>query len=133
MCRMFGKRVVDVLCAPKKNFGKIYGKNLKCHTFNSLILRHESKFFQVKFLVSTHSACPCKNYVPECYQTPHECRRHKQIDAGEQTDSKIPLSGTASPCRGLAMPDKKKIIYIYLGIAIKIPKLQLQIDRFTQQ
>ena len=36
------------------------------------IQRRESKFFQVKSLVSTHSACPCKNYVPKYSQTPHE-------------------------------------------------------------
>ena len=35
-------------------------------------LRCESKFFQVKSLVSTHSVCPCKNYVPKYSQTPHE-------------------------------------------------------------
>ena len=46
-------------------------------------------------------------------ETPYECQGH----AGEQTD---PLSGTANPCRGLAKPDK-----IHLGIAIKIPKIQL--------
>ena len=28
------------------------------------ILRRESKFYTIKFHVSTHSACPCKNYVP---------------------------------------------------------------------
>ena len=38
----------------------------------SSFLRRESKFFQVKSLVSTHSACPCKNYVPRCSQIPHE-------------------------------------------------------------
>ena len=38
----------------------------------TLFLWRESKFFQVKSLVSTHSACPCKNYVPKYSQTPHE-------------------------------------------------------------
>ena len=36
------------------------------------IQKRESKFFQVKSLVSIHSACPCKNYVPKYSQTPHE-------------------------------------------------------------
>ena len=39
-------------------------KTLQMHTkvqrAVTLILMHESKFFQVKSLVSTHSACPCK-------------------------------------------------------------------------
>jgi hypothetical protein len=34
------------------------------------ILRYESKF--VVKLVSTHSVCLCKNYVPKCSQIPHE-------------------------------------------------------------
>ena len=38
----------------------------------TLILRHESKFPKVKSLVSTHSACPCKKYLPRCSQFPHE-------------------------------------------------------------
>ena len=38
----------------------------------TLILRHESKFSKVKSLVSTHSACPCKNYGPRCSQSPCE-------------------------------------------------------------
>ena len=46
-----------------------YGKLQRAITS---FLRRESKFFQVKSLVSTHSACPCKNYVPRCSQIPHE-------------------------------------------------------------
>ena len=46
-----------------------YGKLQRAVTS---FLRRESKFFQVKSLVSTHSACPCKNYVPRCSQIPHE-------------------------------------------------------------
>ena len=38
----------------------------------TLILRHESNFFQVELLVLTLSACPCKNYVPKCSQIPYE-------------------------------------------------------------
>ena len=40
--------------------------------FKGLILRCESKFFQVKSLVLIHSVCPCKSYVPKCFQTPHK-------------------------------------------------------------
>ena len=36
----------------------------------TLILRRESKFPKVKSLVSTHSACPCKRYLPKCSPTP---------------------------------------------------------------
>ena len=46
-----------------------YGKLQRAITS---FLRRESKFFQVKSLVSIHSACPCKNYPPKCSQTPHE-------------------------------------------------------------
>ena len=35
-----------------------------------LILRRESKFPKVKSLVLTHSACPCKNYLPKYSPTP---------------------------------------------------------------
>ena len=38
----------------------------------TLILRCESKFPKVKSLVSTHSACLYKNYLPRCSQIPHE-------------------------------------------------------------
>ena len=38
----------------------------------TLILRHESKSPCIKSLVSTPSACPCKNYPPKCSQIPHE-------------------------------------------------------------
>ena len=51
---------------------KHMGKLQRAITSMSSFLRHESKFFQVKPLVSTHSACPCKNYPPKCSQTPHE-------------------------------------------------------------
>ena len=47
-----------------------YGKTLKGPA--TLILRRESKFYAIKFRVSTHSACPYKNYVPNCSQFPHE-------------------------------------------------------------
>ena len=36
------------------------------------ILRCESKFRPVKPITWTHSACPCKNYLPKCSQIPHE-------------------------------------------------------------
>ena len=38
----------------------------------TLILRRESKFFQVKFLVFIHSACSYKNYALKYSQNPHE-------------------------------------------------------------
>ena len=38
----------------------------------NLILRRKSKFPGIKSLVSTHSACPCKNCPPKCSQTLHE-------------------------------------------------------------
>ena len=41
---------------------QIYGDTSKSHNFNS----------KVKSLVSTHSACPCKNYLPRCSQPPRE-------------------------------------------------------------
>ena len=44
-----------------------YGKLQRAVT---LFLRRESKFFQVKSLISAHSACPCKNYPPQVFPTP---------------------------------------------------------------
>jgi hypothetical protein len=38
----------------------------------TLILRRESKFLKVRSLVSTHSACPCKNYAPSAPNSPRE-------------------------------------------------------------
>ncbi len=38
----------------------------------TLILRCESKFIPVKSLVSTQSARPYKNYLPEVLPNPHE-------------------------------------------------------------
>ena len=35
----------------------------------TLILRRQSKFSHVKSRVSTHSACPYKNYLPKCSQS----------------------------------------------------------------
>jgi hypothetical protein len=52
-----------------KSYTNIW-RTLKCHI--TLILRCESKFPDIKSLVSTHSACPCKNYIPKCSQIPHE-------------------------------------------------------------
>ena len=46
-----------------------YGKTLKAGT---LIVRCESKICPVKSLVSTHSACPCKNCPPKSSQIPYE-------------------------------------------------------------
>ena len=51
--------------------GFLYKHMGKLQRAITLILRCESKFFQVKSLVLTHSACPCKNY-PKCSLTPHE-------------------------------------------------------------
>ena len=42
----------------------------------TLILRRESKFPKVKSLVLAHSACPCKNYLPKCSQTPQTLINH---------------------------------------------------------
>ena len=52
--------------------GFLYKHMGKLQRAITLILRRESKFFQVKSLVLTHSACPCKNYVPKYSQTAHE-------------------------------------------------------------
>ena len=76
--------VVTLMCArgpaPRVARGR---KTLQMHGFLykymgklqraiTLILRRESKFPRIKSLVSTHSACPCKNYPPKCSQIPHE-------------------------------------------------------------
>jgi hypothetical protein len=53
-------------------------KTLQMHDFPmqtwgsaiTLILSCESKFPTIKIRVSTHSACRCKNYLPECSQIP---------------------------------------------------------------
>ena len=45
------------------------GKHSRC-----LILRHESKFFQVKLLVFIHSACSCTNCGLKCF--PESCELH---------------------------------------------------------
>ena len=55
-----------------KRMASLYKHMGKLQRAVTLIQRRESKFFQVKSLVSTHSACPCKNYVPKYSQTPHE-------------------------------------------------------------
>ena len=52
--------------------GFLYKHMGKLQRAVTLILRRESKICPVKSLVSTHSACPCKNYPPKCSQTPHE-------------------------------------------------------------
>ena len=63
-----------VACGRKtlQTHGFLYKHMGKLQRAITLILRCESKFFQVKSLVSTHSACPCKNYPPKCSLTPHE-------------------------------------------------------------
>ena len=52
--------------------GFLYKHMGKLQRAITLIVRCESKICLIKSLVSTHSACPCKNYPPQCSQTPHE-------------------------------------------------------------
>ena len=52
--------------------GFLYKHMGKLQRAITLILRRESKICPVKSLVSTHSACPCKKYLPRCCQFPHE-------------------------------------------------------------
>ena len=54
--------------------GFLYKHMGKLQRAVTLILRRESKICPVKSLVSTHSACPCKNCPPppKYSQTPHE-------------------------------------------------------------
>ena len=42
--------------------------SLNKHTVGAITNSKVLKFFQVRFLVLTHSACPCKNYAPKCFQ-----------------------------------------------------------------
>ena len=42
----------------------------------TLILRCELKFSKVKSLASIHSACPCKNYLLKCSQSPQTLNAH---------------------------------------------------------
>ena len=82
-CQKVGKgRHVYVRASPRPS-RSAWAETLQTHgfpvqTYGKLqravtsFLRCESKFFQVKSLVSTHSACPCKSYVPRCSQIPHE-------------------------------------------------------------
>ena len=48
---------------------QMYGATSRAVT---LILRYESKFPKIKSVVSTHSAYPCKNYLPRRSQPPCE-------------------------------------------------------------
>ena len=55
-----------------KRMASLYKHMGKLQRAVTLIVRCESKICPVKSLVSTHSACPCKNYLPKYSQTPHE-------------------------------------------------------------
>ena len=55
--------VVTFMCAWAENIVNALSRAV------TLILRCESKFPKVKSLVSTHSACPCKNCLPKGSQT----------------------------------------------------------------
>ena len=55
-----------------KRMASLYKHMGKLQRAVTLIVRCESKICPVKSLVSTHSACPCKNYPAKCSQTPHE-------------------------------------------------------------
>ena len=73
-------------CTPRaRNF---YGQTLQVNGFLykhmgilqsavTLILRYESKFPAIKILVLTHSACPCKKYLPKCSQVLSELHLFK--------------------------------------------------------
>ena len=76
--------------------GFLYKHMGKLQRAITLILRRESKFFQVKSLVSTHSACPCKNYPPKCSQTPHELIRLFNYLFNEP----LTISPVAAQCNG---------------------------------
>ena len=53
-----------------KRMASLYKHMGKLQRAVTLILRRESKFPKVKSLVLTHSACPCKNYLPKYSPTP---------------------------------------------------------------
>ena len=55
-----------------KHMASLYKHMGKLQRAVTLIVRCESKICPVKFLVSTNSACPCKNYLHKYSQTPHE-------------------------------------------------------------
>ena len=55
-----------------KRMASLYKHMGKLQRAVTLMLRHESKFPKIKSLVSTHSACPYKNYAPRCSQPPCE-------------------------------------------------------------
>ena len=55
-----------------KRMASLYKHMGKLQRAVTLILRCESKICPVKSLVSTHSACPCKNCPPKYSQTLHE-------------------------------------------------------------
>ena len=74
-------KVVTFMCARdpaphvargRKHCTSLYKHMGKLQRAVTLIVRCESKICPVKSLVSTHSACPCKNYPPKCSQIPHE-------------------------------------------------------------
>ena len=53
-----------------KRMASLYKHMGKLQRAVTLILRRESKFPKVKSVVSIHSACPCKNYLPKYSPTP---------------------------------------------------------------
>ena len=56
----------------RKRMASLYKHMGKLQRAVTLIVRCKSKICAVKSLVSTHSACPCKNYLPKCSQAPCE-------------------------------------------------------------
>ena len=53
-----------------KRMASLYKHMGKLQRAVTLIVRCESKICPVKSLISTHSACPCKNYLPKYSQIP---------------------------------------------------------------
>ena len=53
----------------RKCMASLYKHTGKLQRVVTLILRHESKLSVIKSRISTHSVCPCKNYLPKCSQT----------------------------------------------------------------
>ena len=50
----------------------ISGPSLLTESIDSMILRYKSKFRPVKPIASTHSAYPCKDYIPKFSHILHE-------------------------------------------------------------
>ena len=72
----------------------------------TVILRRESKFPRIKSLVSTHSACLCKNYPPKCSQPPLSVQREYRR--------------AAEPVRTIhvvAPPTIGRLVHTFTGIA----------------